>query len=80
MNENEKIKYSKIIEQQKEFFSSENVKNVKPKSEKEINDFIELIENYISEFKIKENNIHFMITLFHLYNLLILQKKPLLNH
>ena len=72
MNENEKIKYSKIIEQQKEFFSS---KNVKKKSEKEINDFIELIENYIAEFKIKENNIHFMITLFRLYNLLILQKK-----
>ena len=72
MNENEKIKYSKITEQQKEFFSS---KNVKKKSEKEINDFIELIENYIAEFKIKENNIHFMITLFRLYNLLILQKK-----
>ena len=67
-NENEKIKYSKITEQQKEFFSS---KNVKKKSEKEINDFIELIENYIAEFKIKENNIHFMITLFRLYNLLI---------
>ena len=70
MNEEEKLKYSKIIEKQKDFFSSENIN-----LENEINDFIKLIEDYVNEFKIKENNIHFMMILFRLYNLLIAQKK-----
>jgi hypothetical protein len=48
MNENEKKKYFQIIEKQKEFFSSEKIN-----SEKELDKFIKLIENYISEFKIK---------------------------
>ena len=69
MNENEKKKYFQIIEKQKEFFSSEKIN-----SEKELDKFIKLIENYISEFKIKENNIYFMIILFRLYNLLISKK------
>ena len=68
MNEGEKIKYCKILEKQKGFFSGN-------KSEKEVDEFINLVENYISEFKIKENNIHFMIILFRLYNLIILKKK-----
>ena len=64
-----KKKYFQIIEKQKEFFSSK-----KNNSEKEIVEFIKLIENYIGEFKIKENNIYFMIILFRLYNLLISKK------
>ena len=70
MNENEKIKYSKIVDKQKQFFSPDNIN-----SENELNELIELIEKFISEFKIKENNIHFMIILFRLYNILISQGK-----
>ena len=69
MNEDEKRKYSTIIDIKKNFFDQENVI-----SEKELNEFIKLIENYISDFKIKENNIHFVMILFRLYNLLILKK------
>ena len=72
MNENEKAKYSKIIDKQKDFFSQ---KKVTKYSEKDLYDYIQLIEDYISEFKIKENNIHFMIILFRLYNILVLEKK-----
>ena len=72
MNENEKTKYSKIIDKQKDFFSQ---KKVTKYSEKDLYDYIQLIEDYISEFKIKENNIHFMIILFRLYNILVLEKK-----
>ena len=72
INEDEKEKYHKIREKQKEFFSSENTGNI---SAKELDDFIKLIQDYISIFKLKDNNIHLMIILFRLYNLLILQKR-----
>ena len=82
-NEEEKEYYSKIIDKQNKFFYSENFEenpnNQKNKmkniSENEFVEFIKLIENYISKFTIKENNIHFMIILFRLYNILISKKK-----
>ena len=63
-DENQKKKYYEIINKKKEFFSSD-------KSKGEIKNFIELIENYIEKFKIKENNIHFMNILFRLYDIFI---------
>jgi len=72
LNGEEKEHYSKIIDKQKKYFFFENIKNI---SESELDEFIELIENYISQFTIKENNIHFMIILFLLYNILISKKK-----
>ena len=69
MNENEKILYCEIIEKQKKFFSSNNIN-----SEIELNEIIKLIENYINNFTIKENNIHLMIILMRLYNILIKEK------
>ena len=71
-NEKEKEYYSKIINKQKKYFYLENIKNI---SENELDEFIQLIENYISQFTINENNIHFMIILFRLYNILISKKK-----
>ena len=44
MNENEKIIYSNIINKQKEVFSENKINKI---SEKEINEFISLIEDYI---------------------------------
>ena len=72
MNEEEKKKYSEIIIKKKEFFSSNNLKEM---PEEEIDRFINLIENYISEFEIKENNIHIVNILFRLYNLINSKKK-----
>ena len=72
MNEDEKEYYSKIVDNQKKYFNSENIKNI---SEIELDEFINLIENYISKYTIKENNLHFMIILFRLYNILISKKK-----
>ena len=76
MNEEEKEYYSKIIDKQINYFHLDNIKNI---SENELDEFIELIENYIFKFTIKENNIHFMIILFRLYNILILKKKIKFN-
>jgi hypothetical protein len=72
MNENEKKKYSEIIIKKKEFFSSNNLKEM---PEEEVDKFINLIENYISEFKIKDSNIHIVNILFRLYNLINSKKK-----
>ncbi len=72
MNENEKKIYSQITSKKNEFFSSENIKNI---LEGELNEFIELIEDYINEFHIKDYNIHFINILFRLYNYLISKKK-----
>ena len=72
MNENEKKIYSQITSKKKEFFSSENIKNI---LEGELDEFIMLIEGYINEFHIKDNNIHFINILFRLYNYLISKKK-----
>ena len=72
MNENEKKIYSQITSKKNEFFSSENIKNI---LEGELDEFIELIEDYINEFHIKDYNIHFINILFRLYNHLISKKK-----
>jgi len=67
MNGNEKIIYSNIINKQKEVFSENKINKI---SEKEINEFISLIEDYINEYKINDNNIHVFKILFRLYELL----------
>ena len=71
MNENEKKIYSQILSKKQEFFSTKIIK----KSEIEVDEFINLIENYFSVFKIKENNIHFMNLLFRLYNIYAQKEK-----
>lgn len=68
INQEEKEKYSLILDKQKYFFSSENIKKI---SDGEINTFIKLIEDYISKFTIQDYNIHFTVILIHLYNLCI---------
>ena len=76
MNENEKIKYSKITDKQKKFFSNDKG-NILINKNEEIEEFIQLIEDYIREFHLNENNLHFIIILFRLYNNKIMNKKDI---
>ena len=72
MNENEKQKYFEIVNKNNKFLSSKNNDNL---TDGEVYEFVGLIENYFNEFKIKENNIHFMNILFRMYNFLTSKQK-----